>query len=174
MNSNESNKLVLDTIERYGFIKTNNNNAKLDLKYTNCSVSIFCYDNICNLSFNEIRIKMAKVEYDMTKKEDIRKIMTRARNIAKKATKLEKIEIDDDSKHLTKYKVILKALLDNQIAFAFNISRAYKSSAALVEVNGFKIRVNDESLTTRISIGAVYDTVPVTLAMQMINLLPKK
>jgi len=174
MNKEEAIVILELALKKHGFVyKDSSNESHLDLKHTKCYAYYYCYDNNCGIQFHGDVVKQPKnIYYKMDDKYEVSELKARAREIAKKARNLEEIKIEEDNKQIVKYKEILNAIVENKISFPFNVSRAHNSYAALININGYNIRVNSVDFKIRISIGGEYRTVPIALAIEIANILP--
>jgi len=176
MNDNEAKQVAYDAIARYGFTDVDRTKAKMELQYTNCIAYCYLtYDGNISIRFSGTTIKNSKdVNYDMDIKEDVRKLMTRARNAAKKAKEEEAIVAESKNDDLAEYKKIQVMLVEKKIAFALSITKHKYSVSALININGYKMQINNNSGTVGITLSGVHVNVPIELAIEMINMLPAK
>jgi len=176
MIDNEAKQLAYDAIARYGFTDVDRTKAKMELQYTNCIAHCYlAYNGEVSIRFSGTSIKNSKdVNYDMDKKEDVRKLMTRARNTAKKANEQEALEAELKNSDLAEYKKIQTMLVERKIAFALSITKNKYSISALININGYSMQINNDSGTVGIVLSGVRVSVPIETAIEMINMLPAK
>jgi len=109
--------------------------------------------------------------YNINDKHDIILFKARCRRIQKMLNAMDddaSLVVDGD---MMRYNKIANRLVENQIAFALQIKKSNYSGEAVIRVNGYPLRV-DDNLTTRIRVSSNSSRVDIRTAMEIVAMMP--